>query len=134
MFEFNNVFGMFKLMSVFNAFLFSLRFLGIEYFNVLALIFLIGFLFSIVINLFIAYIPYIIVLENTGVFEALGISTKITLLNIKTTLQLYIFMFFMNIKVVINFIVFLAFPLAIISIGSFLSSQVFTTIAFIIIG
>ncbi len=40
----------------------------------------------------------------------------------------------MNIKVLINFIIFLIFPMLAVFITGFISSQIFTTIAFSIIG
>lgn len=43
-------------------------------------------------------------------------------------------MFIMNIKVVINFFIFLVFPLLAVFIAGVLSSQIFTTIAFLILG
>mgnify|MGYP006998098990 FL=1 len=93
----------------------------------------IAFLFSIVLNILIAYAKYEIVLENKWVFEAIWASSQIALLNIKTTMRLYVLMFIMNIKVVLNFIVFLIFPIMAIFITGFITSQTFATIAFIIL-
>lgn len=89
---------------------------------------------SILLNIFTAYAKYEIVLENKGVFEAVGISSQIALLNMKVTGKLYLFMFLMNIKVVINFIVFLFFPLVAVFLAGVLTSQIFATIAFVILG
>jgi len=133
LFEFNNIFNMFKLMSIINWFLFAVRFLWVEYISMLWVIFMIAFLFSIVINLLTAYARYEIVLENKWVFEAIWVSSKLTLLNIKTTLKLYILMFIMNLKVIINFAVFLIFPVLWAFIIWFISSQIFITITFIIL-
>jgi hypothetical protein len=132
-FEYNNIFNMFKLTSILNAFLFSLRYLGVNYIEVLAIIFFIAFLFSLILNILIAYARYEIVLENKGVFEAISSSSRIALLNIKVTLRLYAFMFLMNIKVVINFFIFLVFPLLGVFIAWIITSQIFATIAFIIL-
>ncbi len=134
LFEFNNIFNMFKLMSIINGFLFALRFLGIEYIYTLAIIFFIAFLFSIVINILTAYARYEIILENKWVFEAIWISSQLALLNIKTTLKLYVLMFIMNLKVIINFAVFLIFPILWAFIIGFLSSQIFIAITFIVLG
>lgn len=133
LFEFNNIFNMFKFMSIINGFLFSLRFLGIEYASPLAIIFMIAFLFSIILNILISYARYEIVLEWKSVFEAIGISSQIAFLNIKTTIKLYIFMFIMNIKVLVNFVVFLIFPILSAFIIGFISSQFFIAIIFIIL-
>ncbi len=130
LFEFNNIFNMFKFISIINGFLFSLRFLWLQYFSILSIFFSIAFLFSVILNILIAYARYEIVLENKWVFEAIGSSSQIALLNIKTTFQLYILMFIMNIKVLINFIIFLIFPMLAAFIAGFISSQIFTVIAF----
>lgn len=133
LFEFNNIFNMFKFMSILNGFLFALRFLGIEYASLLALIFMVAFFFSIILNILISYARYEIVLEWKWVFEAIGISSQIALLNIKTTIKLYIFMFIMNIKVLINFVIFLIFPILSAFIIGFISSQFFITVIFVIL-
>ena len=133
LFEFNNIFNMFKLISIFNGFLFSLRFLWLEYLTSLSIVFMLAFLFSIILNTLIAYARYEIVLANKWVFEAIGSSSQIALLNIKTTLKLYFLMFVMNIKVLLNFIVFLIFPIMSVFIAWFITSQTFATIAFVIL-
>ena len=133
LFEFNNIFSMFKFMSIVNGFLFALRFLGIEYASFLSVVFFIAFLFSIILNILISYASYEIVLEWKWVFESIGVSSQIALLNIKTTIKLYIFMFIMNIKVLINFFVFLIFPILSAFIIGFISSQVFVMIIFVIL-
>ena len=100
----------------------------------LSILFFIAFLFSIVLNILIAYAKYEIVLENKWVFEAIWISSQIALLNIKTTLRLYVLMFFMNIKVIVNFFIFLIFPILWAFIAGLVTSQTFAAIAFIILG
>lgn len=84
--------------------------------------------------MFISYAQYEIVLEKNGVFESIGVSSQIALLNIKTTLRLYTLMFIMNIRVMINFVTFLVFPLLAVSIGGWISSQFFAFLAYIILG
>jgi len=134
LFEFNNIFNMFKFISIINGALFTLRFLGLEYATAIGVFFFIAFLFSIILNIFIAYTRYEIVLENKGVFESIGTSSQIALLNIKTTLKLYVLMFIMNIKVVLNFIIFLIFPIMSAFILWFITSQTFATIAIVLLG
>ncbi len=133
LFEFNNIFNMFKFMSIVNGYLFALRFLWLEYISFLSITFTIAFLFSIVLNILISYARYEIVLENKWVFEAIGVSSQIALLNIKTTLRLYVLMFIMNIKVVVNFVIFLIFPIISAFIVGFVSSQTFLAITFLVL-
>ena len=133
MFEYNNIFGMFKFISIINAYLFVIRFLWLEYINYMTVIFIIAFLFSIVINTITSYTKYEIVLQNKTVFQAIGTSSKIALLNLKTTLKLYMIMFVVNIRVIINFIIFLMFPLLMILAVSLITSKTFLAITIIII-
>lgn len=132
-FEFNNLTAMFKFMSIVNGYLFALRFLWLEYLWILSLIFIIAFFLSIILNVFIAYAKFEIVLANKWVFEAIASSSQISLLNIKTTLRLYVMIFVLNIKVIINFIIFLIFPILSAIILGFISSQIFATILLIIL-
>ena len=134
LFEFNNIFNMFKFISIVNGYLFSLRFLGLEYVKGLSIFFVIAFLFSIIVNIIIAYAKYEIVLQKKWVFESIGVSSQISLLNIKTTIKLYFLMFIMNIKVMLNFITFLVFPVFAVFVTWLLSSSIFTTIALFLLG
>lgn len=133
LFEFNNLTAIFKFMSIVNGYLFSLRFLWLEYITGVSIFFFIALLFSVILNLFIAYARYEIVLHKKWVFEAIGISSQITLLNISLTLRLYFMMFIMNIKIIINFFIFLIFPILSAIILWFISSQFFATIILIIL-
>jgi len=133
-FEFNNIFSMFKFISIVNGYLFAIRFLGLEYLSALSVTFGIAFLFSLIVNTLTAYARYEIVLENKTVFQAIASSSQIALLNLKTTLKLYVMMFILNIRVIINFFLFLAFPLIFLSLVGFVTSQIFLTIAAIILG
>lgn len=133
LFEFNNIFSLFKFVSILNAYLFALRFVGIEYITSLSIFFGMAFLFSLILWIFTSYARYEIVLNNKWAFEAVGRSAHITLLNIKTTLKLYILMFIMNLRVILNFIVFLIFPLLWIFLAGLISTQIYSIIAFIIL-
>lgn len=133
MFEYNNIFSMFKFISLINAFLFAIRFIGLEYMEYMVIVFIISIIFSIIINTLVSYAKYEIVLQNKTVFQAIGTSAKISLLSLKTTLKLYLLMFVVNIRVIINFIIFLIFPLLLIWIVGYVTSTVFLTIALIIL-
>ena len=133
LFEFNNIFNLFKFVSILNGFLFTLRFLGIEYLWILSLFFSIAFLLSIVLGIFTAYARFEIVLWNKWAMESVASSSRLALLNIKTTLKLYVLMFIMNLRVILNFVVFLVFPLLWIFIAGLITSQIFSIIAFIVL-
>ncbi len=131
--EFNSIVSIFKFISLINAYLFSLRLLWLEYISILNIFFIVIFLFSCVINTLLAYARFEIILENKSTFESIGISTKISLIHIKTTLKLYFMMFLLNIRVILNFILFILFPLLALSITSYVGSLIFTTILLVIL-
>ena len=70
MFEFNNIFSMFKFTSIVNAFLFAIRFIWPEYIKYMIIVTFIAFLFSIIINTLVSYAKYEIVLQNKTVFSS----------------------------------------------------------------
>lgn len=129
LFKYWNLFSEFKFISIINAYLFIIRFFDWEHIKEISYGFLVIFFFSIIINSLFAYSKYIIVLENKWVFEAISKSSKLAILNIVTTLKLYLFMFILNVRVIINFIVFLIFPVIIVITLWLITSQIFLTIA-----
>ena len=133
LFEYNNIFSEFKLISILNGFLFSIRFIWIAYIKQLILIFFVLFLFSIVINILFAYTKYEIVLWNKKAFEAIWSSSKIATLNLKNTIKLYFVMFLLNIRVIINFLIFLSFPIIAVSLIWFITSKIFLTITLFVL-
>jgi len=133
LFEYNNMFSEFKFISILNAYLFMIRFFDGKYIEQLFYIFIVIFLISIVINTLFAYSKYIIVLENKWVFESIKDSMKMAILNNVTTLRLYIFMFLLNIRVIVNFIIFLIFPIIISVTIWFITTKIFLTLAIVFI-
>lgn len=128
MFEYNNLFSEFKFISVLNWYLFTIRFVWIEYIEYINYVFLFFLVFSIVINILFAYSENIIVLEDKKVIESISISSRISLLNLKITSKLYFLMFLFNIRVILNFLIFLLFPVFIIGAISFITSKIFLII------
>ncbi|MCP4523539.1 MAG: hypothetical protein GY828_04945 [Candidatus Gracilibacteria bacterium] len=124
-FEYNNIFSEFKFISIINAFLFTIRFIGVQHLQILLIVFSVLLLFSIILNILFAYSKYFIVLENQGVFSAVGKSAKVALLNLKVTIKLYILMFILNIRVILNFVIFLIFPIIISATVLYITSQIF---------
>ena len=133
LFEFNNMFSEFKIISIINWFLFMLRFFWIEYLKVLIYVFLILLFLAIILNILFSYSKYIIVLEKKWVFESIWISSKITLFNLTRTIKLYFLMLFLNMRVIFNFIIFLSFPLIIVIAIWLISSKIFLIMAIVIL-
>ncbi len=133
LFKYWNLFSEFKFLSVFNGYLFTIRFFDWKYIKQITYAFLILWLISIILNIFIIYSKYIIVIENKKVFESVSKSFKLAIITFYTTLKLYLLMFILNIRVIINFLVFLLFPITIISLIWIITSKIFLSITIIIL-
>jgi len=133
-FEYNNMFSEFKLLSIINWYLFILRYFEFNYIKQTSYVFIIIFIFSIIINILFVYSKYIIILENKRIFYAIWKSAQLVLMNLRNTFKLYFLMFILNIRVVFNFIVFLIFPILIVFVIWFITTQFIKTIALIILG
>jgi len=133
LFEFNNLFSEFKIISIINWFLFMLRFFWIEYLSILIYVFLVLLFLSLILNILFSYSKYIIILENKWVFEAIWISSKITIFNLIRTIKLYFLMLFLNMRVIFNFIVFLSFPLIMIIAIWLITTKIFLIMAILIL-
>jgi len=132
-FEYNNIFSEFKIISILNWYLFTIRFIWVDYINIISYIFLVLLFLWIFINIILSYSKYIIIIENKWVFEAIWASAKITILNLKRTVKLYFLMFFLNIRVIFNFIIFLIFPIIIVVVVWLISSKIFLILAMTIL-
>jgi hypothetical protein len=134
-FKYTNLFSEFKFISILNWYLFTIRFVWIEYISYISYTFLIAFIIWTAINILFSYAKYIIILEQKPIFKAIWESSKIAVLNFNTTIKLYFLMFILNIRVIINFIIFLAFPIILVLAISIITSKIFLylTVAIIII-
>ena len=133
LFEYNNLFSEFKLISILNGYLFTIRFIWIEYISTLSYIFFVLFLMWVVFNIFFSYSKHIIILEGKSVFKAIWISSKITILNLKRTIKLYFLMFFLNLRVIFNFLIFLSFPIIIVLAIWLITTKIFLFVAITIL-
>lgn len=112
-FEYSNLFSPFKVLSIINAYLFVIRLIWVQYLKITTIAFWIILFFWLIINILFAYVKFFIILENKSVFQAIWESVTLTILNPKTTINLFFIVFILNFRVVFNFIVFLVFPILI---------------------
>lgn len=131
LFEFFNIFSQFKFMSLINIYLFCLRFIWLEYILYLSISFLFLLIISTVINILFAYAKFEIVLNNKSAFEAISESIKISILNLSSTTKLYFYMFLLNVRIIINFFIFLFFPFLIATAITYITTKVFLIITII---
>lgn len=132
-FEYSNIFSEFKFISVVNIYLFCLRFVWIEYIWKLNVLFIMLLFLSMVINILTSYCKFEIILNNKKALESVASSMKIVLFNLWTTVRIYFFLFVVNVRIIINFFVFLLFPVIIISAVTYITSKVFLAITITIL-
>ena len=133
LFEYNNIFSEFKIISILNSYLFTIRFIWVEFISNISYIFLILLFLWIILNILLSYSKYIIILDNKSVFEAIWLSSKITILNLKRTVKLYFLMLFLNMRVIFNFLIFLSFPIIIVIAIWFITTKIYLIVAITIL-
>ncbi len=133
LFEYNNLFSEFKVISILNSYLFTIRFIWLEYINVINYLFVILLFVWIFLNILFSYSKYAIILDNKKVFESIWVSSRITILNIKRTVKLYFFILFLNLRVIFNFVIFLSFPIIIVITLWLITSKIFLMVAITIL-
>ena len=133
LFEYNNIFSEFKIISILNGYLFIIRFIGAEFISIISYIFIVLLFLWIILNILFTYSKYIIILDNKWVFEAIWISSKITILNLKRTVKLYFLMLFLNMRVIFNFIIFLSFPIVMVVAIWLITTKIFLIVAITIL-
>ena len=129
LFEYNNIFSEFKIISILNGYLFIIRFLWLWYIEIITYVFIVLLILWITINILFSYSKYLITLENKWVFESVWISSKIAILNFKRTVRLYFFILFLNLRVIFNFIIFLSFPIIIVVAIWLITTKIFLVVA-----
>lgn len=132
-FEYNNIFSEFKLISILNFYLFTIRFIWVEYLSKISFVFLIIFILWIILNIILSYSKYVIIVENKWVFKSIGVSSKITILNLRRTIKLYFLMFILNLRVIFNFIIFLSFPIIMVVAIWLITTKLFLVVAITIL-
>lgn len=122
-FEYWNIFSEFKLMTILNFYLFTIRFVWIEYIKPITIVYLVLFFLTAILNILFVYAKYAIILNNKKVMWAIWESCKIVLLSLKKTIRLFFMLFFFNFRVIINILIFLFFPILIVAAIWYISSK-----------
>jgi len=131
-FEYSNIFSQFKFISILNMYLFCLRFVWINYIWLVNISFLFLLFVSIIVNILFVYSRYEIILNNKKALESISESVKIAIINFWITTKLYFFMFLINLRVILNFLVFLLFPILIASAITYITSKIFLIITVVL--
>ncbi len=131
-FEVQNMTAIFHPVTIVTFYIFLLRVFGNEFFWLITIIMTIYLLFSLLINVFIAYAPFCIVLENKKGIESLSASTELAFQNIGITFKLYFTNFLLYFRVLFIGGVFLLLPFVVITGLTFFTVTV-TKITFLVV-
>lgn len=117
-FEANNITALFKLLSILTFTIFLLRLFGIAYMGYILIAMGFYFLLAMLINIFLAYTHFFIVLENKKAFDAIVASSTMALDNLGITFKLYLTLILVYVRTVLTVLVFILLP--------FILSAIFT--------
>ncbi len=132
-FEHSNIFSQFKIVNLLNFFLFFFRFMWVDYFMFLLWVFSFLLILFIIMNILFIYSKYEVVLNNQTALNAIEKSVKMTIINLIDTIWFYFYMFVLDIKVILNFFVFLLFPVLITAAFLFISSAFIKVLSIILL-
>ncbi|MDD2566264.1 MAG: hypothetical protein PHZ26_05835 [Candidatus Gracilibacteria bacterium] len=134
LFEYHNFMGLFRLLSIVTFYFLLLRVFGQDYAIIISIILFLYLLFAILVNLLFAYTKFFIIFEKKHVFEAISLSTQMTLTNLDITGKLYYTLFLVYARVFITIIIFTIFPIIFSALFSYITSQILFVIGAGILG
>ncbi len=123
LFEYHNFMWLFKLLSIITFYFLLLRLFWSEYAVIISIIMFFYLVFAVLINVLFAYTKFFIIFEKKHIFEAISLSTKMTLMNMDVTMKLYYTLFMVYARVIFTLIVFTAFSLVFSALFALISTQ-----------
>jgi len=133
LFEYHNFMWMFRLLSIITFYFLLLRVFWENYAITISIITFFYLLFSILINLLFAYTRFFIVFEKKPVFEAISLSTHMSLNSIEVTGKLYYTLFLVYIRIFLTLIIFIIFPFIFSTLVALVTTQIFYIVWVIIL-
>lgn len=130
-FEANNITALFKLLSIITFTIFLIRLLGVEYLGFIFSAMGLYFLLAILINIFLAYTKFFIILEQKKAFDAIVASATMALDNLGITFKLYLTLILVYVRTLLTVLFFILLPFLISAIFTFIT---ISSIKFIFLG
>lgn len=128
MFKYHAVMSPFSLFSILMQVSFVLRLSGIEIMYVLMPFFIIFYLIGFIMTIIFSFADQYIILNNDSFLSAMGNSTKLVLVHFKETIFLILLMLLISVRILINVILILFVPLAIVTLSGYLASVILAQI------
>lgn len=132
MFEIQNMTAIFHPVTIITFYIFLLRIFGDGFFWLITIIMSVYLVFSFLVNIFISYAPFCVVLENKRWIASLSASTEMAFRNIGITTRLYFTNFLLYFRVILVGWAFLLLPFVIVT-GLTFFTVAFAKITFLIV-
>jgi len=128
MFKYHAIMSPFGLFSILIELSFVLRLSGIQILYIVLPFFTLFFLLGFIMTIIFSFTDQYIILKNESFATAMGYSTKLVLVHFKETIFLILLMLLISIRILINVVLILFIPLAIVTLSSYLASVIFNQI------
>lgn len=129
---------MFKLLSIITFAIFLIRLFGVRYIGYISMGIGMFFLIAMVVNIFLSYTRFFIVLEGKKAFDAVVASSSMALDNMGVTIKLYLTLLLVYIRTIITALLFVILPFLLSAILTYVTIAsikiLFLFIAFVLIG
>jgi hypothetical protein len=132
-FEANNITALFKLISIITFTLFLIRLFWFQYLPQILSGMTIYFLLAVILNIFLAYTRFFIVLEWQKAFDAVVSSASMALSNMGITFKLYITLILVYIRTILTVAIFILIPFIFSAVLTYITTAGLRFISFIIL-
>ncbi len=130
MFEFALISGSFSVITVFTESSFVLRWWGEKVFFFILPIFLFIAMVGLIASFLFTYAEFFIVVDKKKVIKSIGESVILVLSNLRKTILVFILMLLISVRVILNVVLILLIPMAVVALGGFLASIFYSGITF----
>lgn len=121
-FEFHSLISPLSVISIISLASWMLRWNGWETLKIAWPIFAFLLILSFAVSFFFSFVDYFLVLRKKSVFESMGLSAKIVILNLPETALMMVLMMLIGLRILINIILILFIPIFILLAVAYFSS------------
>ncbi len=120
--EFNGLLSAVSITALIGYGTIILRTLGPEFLKIASVFLIVIGIISIVADFLFTYAKYYIVIDDLGVFAALGKSTKLVINNFESVALIFLMLFLIGLRIIVNIVLILIIPGLIVLIAGFFAS------------
>lgn len=121
-FEFHSLISPLSIISIISLASWMLRWNGFDTLKLAWPVFILLLLLSFAVSFFFSFVDYFIVLHKESVFEAMGKSSRMVILNLPETALMMVLMIFIGLRILINIVLILFIPILVLVALAYFSS------------